>query len=120
MSTATPQNITVTVARRRFEPGMIVLDPRPDEDGAMVWAVASTTARLTVLVSYQDGAQLAARLEGADCGLMPEGWTVLDNEKIASVFAGDGRHAQDSGPDDQAHEDAKSQPPPAQQAKAGE
>ncbi len=85
--TATPSTVTVRRARRRFEPGMIVLDPNVDEADVIVWTCARVTTRATTLQADYGAEQAEARLTGPDSAFIPDGWKVLEHDAIALVFA---------------------------------
>ena len=94
MTDATPMSpapqVTIRKARRRFEPGMIVLDPRPGEEGALVWTCAKASSIRTTLVADYGAEQAEAVLSGPDSTYVPDGWRVIEHDDIARVFSGDG------------------------------
>ena len=96
--TPAPQ-VTICRARRRFEPGMIVLDPRPDEGGALVWTVGKVSSVATTLLADYGAEQTEAVLHGPESGYVPEGWRVIEHDKIARVFSGDGGTGKPGKPD---------------------
>ncbi len=84
----TATNVTVRKARRRFEPGMIILQDL--ELGLIVWTVARVTPRATTLQTDYGAEQAEARLTGPDSEFIPDGWKVLEHDAIALVFADPG------------------------------